>query len=65
MRLHSPKRLVVLSLALVLGTAGCASSGGGGSARPAGSSSTRIVRAELEALPQMNALQAIERLRNN
>ena len=63
MRLHSPKRLVVLALALTLGTAGCAA-GGGGSPRPAGASTNRIVQAELEALPQMNALQAIERLRN-
>lgn len=62
MRVQSSKRFLVLALALALGTAGCASSGGGGS-RPAGSSSNRIVQAELEALPQMNALLAIERLR--
>ena len=42
--------------------AGCAS-GGGGASRPAGASSNRIVQAELDALPQMNALLAIERLR--
>jgi hypothetical protein len=63
MRLHSPQRLVVLALALTLGTAGCAS-GGSGSTRPPGATTNRIVQAELEALPQMNALQAIERLRN-
>lgn len=62
MRVQSSKRFLVLALALTLGAAGCAS-GGGGSSRPAGASSNRIVQAELEALPQMNALLAIERLR--
>jgi len=63
MRAHSPKKLVVLALAVAPGTAGCASSGG--TARPAGATTNRIVLAELEALPQMNALSAIERLRNS
>ena len=62
MRVQSSKRVLVLALALALGTAGCAS-GGGGASRPAGASSNRIVQAELDALPQMNALLAIERLR--
>ena len=62
MRVQSSKRLLVLALALALGAAGCAS-GGGGASRPAGASSNRIVQAELDALPQMNALLAIERLR--
>jgi hypothetical protein len=54
---------MVFALALAFGLAGCASSGGGGSSRPAGSSTTRIVRAELAELPEMDAFQAIERLR--
>ena len=63
MRVQWSKRFLVLALALALGTAGCASGGGSSSSRPAGASSNRIVQAELEALPQMNALLAIERLR--
>ena len=63
MRAHSPRRLVVLALAMAFGSAGCAA-GGGGTPRPAGASTNRIVQAELALLPQMNALQAIERLRN-
>jgi hypothetical protein len=64
MRIRSSKSMLVFALALALGTAGCASSGsGGGSARPAGASSNRIVRAELEPLGQISALRAIERLR--
>ena len=62
MRVQSSKRVLVLALALALGAAGCASSGSSAS-RPAGASSNRIVQAELDALPQMNALLAIERLR--
>lgn len=62
MRVLSSKRFIMLAMALTLGTAGCAS-GGGGSSRPSGSSTTRIVRAELEPLGQMSALQAIQRLR--
>jgi hypothetical protein len=62
MRVQSSKRALVLALALALGAAGCAS-GGGSSSRPAGASTNRIVQAELDALPQMNAYLAIERLR--
>lgn len=62
MRSHQYRFTVVLALALAAGVAGCASSGGG-SSRPAGSSSTRIVQAELAQLSEMNARQAIERLR--
>jgi len=50
-------------LALALGVTGCAS--GGGSARPAGASANRIVRAELEAFPQMNASDVVQRLRSS
>ncbi len=63
MRAQTSKRMFMLALAAALGTAGCASGGGGGSSRPAGATSNRIVQAELDALPQMNALRAIERLR--
>lgn len=62
MRSHKSRISMVFALALAFGLVGCASAGGGGS-RPAGSSMTRIVRAELSELPEMNALQAIERLR--
>ena len=61
MRSHKSRITMVFALALAFGLAGCASSGN--SNRPAGSSSTRIVRAELAELPEMDALQAIERLR--
>ena len=62
MRSHTSRIATVFALALAVGLTGCASAGGG-SSRPAGSSMTRIVRAELAELPEMNALQAIERLR--
>ena len=42
--------------------AGCAS-GGGGTARPAGATTNRIVKAELDPLGTINAYMAIERLR--
>ncbi len=62
MRAHTSRSAVVFTLALAVSLAGCAS-GGGGSSRPAGASSTRIVKAELDALGPMSAQQAIERLR--
>lgn len=63
MRIRSSKGMLILAMALTLGTAGCASGGGGGSARPEGATSNRIVRAELEPLGQISALRAVERLR--
>lgn len=63
MRNPSSRRTILLAFALTLGVAGCASGGGGGS-RPAGSSANRIVRAELEPLGQIDALQAVQRLRS-
>jgi hypothetical protein len=66
MRTQSSKKFFVLALAIALGTAGCASGGGGGgSTRPAGATSDRIVQAELDAIPQMNAYLAMERLRSS
>ena len=62
MRSNMSRRAFLASLGLAVGAAGCAS--GGGSARPAGASSTRIVRAELEPLGQIDALQAVQRLRS-
>lgn len=62
MRGQSSKRVVLLAFALALGTTACAAGAGGGN-RPAGSSSTRIVEAEIVELGQVTALQAIERLR--
>jgi hypothetical protein len=62
MRVRTPRKALVFTIALAV-TLGACASGGGGSARAPGSSSTRIVRAELEPLGQVNALQAIERLR--
>lgn len=62
MRPHSYRNSIFL-VAAAVGLAGCASSGTGG-ARPEGASSTRIVQEELIALgPQIDAYQAIERLR--
>ena len=63
MRTNPSRHVLVLTLALGLGLAGCASSGGGGTRIP-GSSSNRIVRADLDALEgALDAYQAIERLR--
>lgn len=63
MRATSSRNAVLLAFALTVGIAGCASSGGG-TARPEGSTSNRIVRAELEPLGQVDALQAVQRLRS-
>ena len=62
MRSHKTRITMVFALALAFGVVGCASSGGG-SSRPAGSSSTRIVRAELADLTELDAMQAVNRLR--
>lgn len=62
MRSTSSRKVILLALALALGLAGCASGGGGN--RPAGATSNRIVRAELETLGQIDALQAVQRLRS-
>lgn len=63
MGVQSSRKVVLLAFALALGATGCASGGGGGSARPAGATSNRIVLEEIQALGQVSGLQAIERLR--
>lgn len=64
MRLHSSRNVVLVGFALALGLAGCASGGGGGGGgRPAGATGNRIVQEELVALGQLDALQAVQRLR--
>ena len=63
MRANPSRYVLVLTLALALGLAGCASSGGSSTRNP-GSSSNRIVRADLDALEgTLDVYQAIERLR--
>lgn len=62
MRASSSRNHIVLAMALAFGLAGCASSAGG-STRPAGATSNRIVKAEFTDLGQINAYRAIERLR--
>lgn len=62
MRFHrSSRALVVTTLALVLGLAGCASAGGG-SGGPRGSS-THIIPEELATVPQLDLYTAVSRLR--
>lgn len=63
MGLKPRARFAILTLALVLGATGCAGGGGGAPARPAGSSSTRIVEEELVTMHQLSALEAVRRLR--
>ncbi len=64
MRANPSRPVLVLTLALALGLAGCASSGGGGSSRVPGARPDRIVRAELAALEgSLDAYQAVSRLR--
>ena len=66
MRLKLPRRLMVASFALAIGLAGCAS-GGGGDGGGTGVSGTggpnRINAAGLETVVQLDAYQAIQRLR--
>lgn len=62
MRVRSLRCAVVLASALAFSGAACAS-GGGGASRPAGATQNRIVEAELADLGQIDALQAVNRLR--
>jgi len=66
MRARPHRHVAILALGLALGFSGCATSGGGGggdTAQPAGATSNRIVAAELAEVGQIDALQAINRLR--
>ncbi len=61
MRAISSKRLMLLSFALMIGFAGCASgSGGGGGSR---SSSNRLVAADMANQQELDLFQAIRQLR--
>jgi len=64
MRCIASPRLLVASLALALGLAGCASAGGGGAedGAPRGSAN-RIIFEELQPLQQLDGYQAVQRLR--
>jgi hypothetical protein len=62
MRVNNLRCAVVLVSALAFSGAACAS-GSGGASRPAGATQNRIVEAELAALGQVDALQAVNRLR--
>ncbi len=55
------RRAFIASFALTVGLAGCASSGGGGGG---GGSSTRLTQEELAEVPQLDAFQAVQRLRS-
>ena len=61
MRAHPSRGVLLLAFGLAAGLAGCASSGGVN--RVVGSTSNRIVMAELEGLGKLDALQAVQRLR--
>ena len=62
MRVKSSRTAVLLAVALAFGLSACASSGGS-SSRPEGATQNRIVRAELVDLGQLDAYQALQRLR--
>ena len=65
MRARPHRHVAILAMGLALGLSGCASGGGGGgdTSRPAGATTNRIVAAELAEVGQIDALQAINRLR--
>ena len=58
MRSHRSRVTMVFALALAFGLVGCASGSGGGSSRPAGATSTRIVQAELDELVSLRNLKS-------
>jgi len=64
MRSLPAKSLFVVTFALIIGLAGCASGGGGGDGAPRGSS-TRIIAEELGPVMQLDVFDAIQRLRPN
>ena len=61
MRPHASRQLTLASFALAMALAGCASAGGGSSS---GGNPNRIVAEELMELQQLDAYQAIQRLRS-
>jgi len=65
MRAVSSKRLMVVSFALMIGFAGCASGSGGGSSGSSSSrsSSNRLVAADLVNQQELDLFQAIRQLR--
>jgi hypothetical protein len=65
MRVMHSRRLLVATLALALGLTGCASGGGGGGSAdgPRRGGSNRIIADELVDIQQLDAYQAIQRLR--
>jgi len=63
MRAFKSKRLVLAAFALTIGLAGCAS-GGGGSSGGGGGSPSRLRAVDLEPVVQLDAFQAIQRLRS-
>lgn len=58
-RRSAPWFLVALALTL----SGCASGGGGSGSATRRGGANRIIEAELEAIPQLSAFQAVQRLR--
>ena len=63
MRSLSSRSFFVATFALTVGLAGCASSGGGGGDGATRGSSTRITRAQLEPVAELDAFEVIRRLR--
>lgn len=61
MRTRVAKHVAALALALVVGVAGCASGGGGSGG--GGGSPNRLTADDLQPVVQLNAYQAIQRLR--
>ena len=64
MRTTSSKRLMLLSFALMIGFAGCASGSGGGGGGGGRSSSNRLVAADMANQQELDLYQAIRQLRS-
>lgn len=64
MRAHHTRSLFVAALVLTLGVAGCAAGSGTRTDGPRGTT-TRIIRAELEPVAQLDLFQAVQQLRPN
>ncbi len=61
MRVLQTRNLLVLAFGLAVGLAGCASGGGSGGSR--GGGPNRLTASDLEPVQQLDAYQAIQRLR--